>query len=100
MTDVVYSKKVHNQTIPVALFHFIRDMPCHIIINFCKVLSQAILVSTMVTMRPREALTETKKLVVPSAREKVLGNSFNQVSSPYIKRCPLALDCNCETQVS
>jgi hypothetical protein len=31
-------------------------------------------------------ITETKKLEVPSARAKVCGNSFSQVSSPYMIR--------------
>ncbi len=33
-------------------------------------------------------LTETKKLLVPSARSKKSGNSFNHVSSPYMTSFP------------
>lgn len=34
--------------------------------------------------------TDTKKLVVPSARSNIPGNSFSQVSSPYITSRPPA----------
>lgn len=47
-----------------------------------------------------EPLTETKKLEVPSAREKRPGNNFNQVSSPYITNFPACFDFNCTNQLS
>lgn len=45
-------------------------------------------------------LTETKKLVVPSARENMLGNSFSQVSSPYMISLPSCFALICASQVS
>lgn len=45
-------------------------------------------------------LTETKKLVVPSARSKVPGNSFSQVSSPYMSSFPVPLAFICASHVS
>lgn len=45
-------------------------------------------------------LTETKKLEVPSAREKRPGNNFSQVSSPYITKFPACFDFNCTNQLS
>ena len=39
--------------------------------------------------------TETKKLDVPSALVKSPGNSFNQVSSPYISNGPPRTESNC-----
>lgn len=49
-------------------------------------------------------LTETKKLLVPSARSKKSGNSFNHVSSPYMTSFPcLSPNCLaliCASQVS
>ena len=45
-------------------------------------------------------LTETKKLDVPSAREKVPGNNFSQVSSPYITSFPSGFAFSCASQVS
>lgn len=39
-------------------------------------------------------LTETKKLLVPSARSKKSGNNFNHVSSPYITSFPVPFS-NC-----
>ena len=44
---------------------------------------------------PKEqALTDTKKLEVPSTREKVSGNNFSQVSSPYMTSFPPRLSFN------
>ena len=45
-------------------------------------------------------LTDTKKLVVPSAREKVSGNNLSQVSSPYIVNFPPGFPLSCASQVS
>lgn len=45
-------------------------------------------------------LTETKKLDVPSARSKKLGNSFSQVSSPYMTIFPVPFAFICASQVS
>lgn len=45
-------------------------------------------------------LTETKKLVVPSARSNVPGNSFSHVSSPYMASFPVPLAFICASHVS
>ena len=45
-------------------------------------------------------LTETKKLVVPSARSNVPGNSFSHVSSPYMTNFPVSLAFICASHVS
>lgn len=46
------------------------------------------------------ALTDTKKLVVPSALSKKSGNSFSHVSSPYMIIFPVALAFICANHVS
>ncbi len=46
------------------------------------------------------SLTETKKLVVPSARSKVSGNNLSHVSSPNIISFPSGLSFNWDSQVS
>lgn len=48
----------------------------------------------------RRQLTETKKLEVPSARSNVSGNSFSQVSSPYMTSFPPFLAFNWASHVS
>lgn len=70
-------------------------MPRHVIINFRKVLQDnESKVNNLLLLHTRGrwcALTETKKLVVPSARSKKSGKSFNHVSSPYMTSLPLSL---------
>lgn len=44
--------------------------------------------------------TETKKLVVPSARSKVPGKSFSHVSSPYMSTFPVSFAFICANQLS
>ena len=46
------------------------------------------------------ALTDTKKLVVPSALSKKSGKSFNHVSSPYMINFPMPLAFICASHVS
>ena len=76
-------------------------MPCHVIVHFSKVLGISISVARSTLRTPNEVpLTETKKLDVPSARENVSGNSFSQVSSPYITSFPPGLAFSCASQVS
>lgn len=38
MANVVKAKIMKNHQTPVVLFKLIFDMPCHIIVDFCKVL--------------------------------------------------------------
>jgi hypothetical protein len=69
-------------------------MSRHIIVHLRKVLHVASKVNIeffLHTQGERCALTETKKLLVPSARAKKSGNSFNHVSSPYMTSLPLPL---------
>ena len=63
-----------------------RYMPGHIVVDFCKILGYAL--SSLILGEGKDARTETKKLVVPSARENIPGNSFSQVSSPYMTSLP------------
>ena len=46
------------------------------------------------SLEEQQPLTDTKKLEVPSKREKVPGNSFSQVSSPYMTNFPPRLFFN------
>ena len=69
-------------------------MSRHVIINFCKILGLNINFLLLLYTLGWFKLTETKKLVVPSARSKKSGNSFNQVSSPYMTSLPFPLS-NC-----
>ena len=36
--NVVQAEIMHNHCIPVAVQQFIRNMPCHIIVNLCEIL--------------------------------------------------------------
>ena len=72
-------------------------MSSDIIINFSKVL---VIFSAMLYTFVTTQLTETKKLDVPSARSKKSGNSFNQVSSPYMTNLPVPFAFICASQVS
>jgi hypothetical protein len=82
-------------------------MSRHIVIHFCEILHIASEVNDvffLCTLDGQCALTETKKLLVPSARSKKSGKSFNQVSSPYMTSLPLPLSKSlaliCASQVS
>lgn len=76
-------------------------MPCHVIVHFRKVLVIENLVAmSVVHVLNKMPLTETKKLEVPSARENVSGNSFSQVSSPFMTNFPPGLAFNCDSHVS
>jgi hypothetical protein len=65
----------------------------HVVIHFRKVLHRTRKVNGLFLLHTVGwfALTETKKLLVPSARSKKSGNSFNHVSSPYMTSLPLPL---------
>lgn len=86
MANMIYTKIMHNHHIPVRVFKFVRNVSCDIVVNFGKVLSDALSGrSVTVSLFP---LTETKKLDVPSALENVRGKSLSQVSSPYMISLP------------
>lgn len=101
MADVVKPKKVHDHSIPVILFELARDMSRHVVIHFSKVLMKILVLAIAnLQLSIETSLTETKKLEVPSARENVSGNSFNQVSSPYMINLPPGFSFNCVSQLS
>lgn len=100
MADVIKSKIVQDHAIPIILLQLPRYMPRHIVIHFSKILMDWILVLQYRYISTKEALTETKKLEVPSAREKISGKSFNHVSSPYITSFPPCFAFNCASQLS
>ena len=102
VADMIKAKVMHDHAVPIALFQFRWEMSCNIVIHFSEVLNDAsqyrLFYITFVQCSVRQ--TETKKLEVPSAREKIPGKSFNQVSSPYITSFPPGLSFNCNNQVS
>jgi hypothetical protein len=98
---------MQDHRIPVAVEQLLGDMSRHVIVHFCEVLHSASEVNIeffLYTQGGRCALTETKKLLVPSALSKKSGNSFNHVSSPYMTSLPLPLSkflaLICASQVS
>lgn len=64
-------------------------MPRHVVVDLSKVLLEFSASCAGVNVVEYSPLTETKKLVVPSARSKVSGKSFNHVSSPYMTSFPV-----------
>lgn len=101
MANMVKAKIMHDHAGPIALPQFCRHMPRHIIIHFSEILAINSQFATSTIHCPdEEALTETKKLEVPSVREKVSGNNFSQVSSPNIVNFPPGMLFNCESHVS
>lgn len=100
MADVVKSEIVQDHAIPIILFELPGYMPCHVIIHISEILVDWILVLAYKYIFTEESLTETKKLEVPSAREKTSGNSFNQVSSPYMTNFPPCFAFSCASQLS
>jgi hypothetical protein len=93
---------MQNHGIPIVVLELPRDVPGDVVVHLGKVLLPSALDHPLlIPSNPRCAvLTETKKLVVPSARSKVPGNSFNQVSSPYITSFPVPLAFICASHVS
>lgn len=84
---VIQSKVVENKGVPIVGQQFSRHVSRYIVINFCKVLQSAFSTTSLHT-RLLGGPTETKKLVVPSVRENVPGNSLCHVSSPCITILP------------
>ena len=103
MTNMIQTQEMHNHTIPITVVKFCRQMPCHVRINLGEILGDEIPVRDAIAPRvvTKFLLTETKKLDVPSARANIVGNSFNQVSSPYMtRRPPPGRDLSCASQLS
>jgi hypothetical protein len=104
---MIQAQVMQNHCIPIGIQQFLGNMSRHIIINFCKVLRMIWQVNNrlcLYTLGRWFALTETKKLLVPSALSKKSGNNFNHVSSPYMTSLPLPLSKSlpliCASQVS
>lgn len=76
-----------------------RYMASHIVVNFCEILFLNFSTIDLYTT-PTKALTETKKLEVPSDRSNVFGKSLSHVSSPYMTSLPFSLFLICASQVS
>jgi hypothetical protein len=98
---------MQDHAVPITVQQLLRYMSRHIVIHFREVLQNGSKVNDiffLCTLTGRSALTETKKLLVPSARSKKSGKSFNQVSSPYMTSLPLPLSKSlaliCASQVS
>lgn len=102
MSYVIQTQVMHDQSRPVILGKLVWNVSSHIMIYFREVLRENNLsfnTNTAGTQSPKVQLTDTKKLVVPSARSNIPGKSLSQVSSPYItSRPPVAF--NCANQVS
>ena len=82
---------MHNKGRPVILGKLVGNMPSHIMVYFREILENLSFDAT-VYAEPN-VRTDTKKLVVPSARSNIPGNSFSQVSSPYMtSRPPVAFN--------
>ena len=100
---MIQSQIMQNHAIPVAIQQFLRNMPCHIIIDLRKILVSPKYFSVLFSTNPitgATVLTATKKLLVPSSRSKNPGNSFNHVSSPYMTSLPSGCAFSCASQVS
>jgi hypothetical protein len=106
VSNVVKTKVVHDQRIPIGLLKLSRQMTGHVVVDLSEILQEkktrylALKCSTTMPcqrcelvcqQQPDEQytcvrvclLTETKKLLVPSLRpKKSPGNSFSHVSSP------------------
>ena len=92
---------MHYHAVPVLLLKLRFKISCNIIINLCEILFVKFLATaSTIQVIYRWPLTETKKLVVPSARAKVSGNNLSQVSSPNMISFPSGLFFNCDSQVS
>jgi len=89
MSNMIKTKIVHYHSIPVIAYEFFVNMTSHIVINFGKILLKIIFSSNSLQLSTEFLLTETKKLVVPSDLSNIPGNSFNQVSSPYMSSFPV-----------
>jgi len=99
MANMVKTQVVHYHGIPIIHSQFMGHVASNIVINFSKVLSFVFSTINLSTQAPA-ALTETKKLDVPSALANVSGNSLSQVSSPYMTSFPLFLFFICASHVS
>lgn len=87
---------MHNESWPVAIEKLFGNMACHIVVHFNEILCDwsLSLISTCADVRTKTQLTETKKLVVPSALSNIPGKSLSQVSSPYMTSLsPFAFNC-------
>ena len=106
MSNMIQAQIMQDHRIPITIQQLFGNMSCHIIIHFRKILHRAskVNISLFLYTSRRSALTETKKLLVPSALSKKSGNSFNHVSSPYMTSFPLPLSkflaLICASQVS
>jgi hypothetical protein len=101
--NMIQAQIMQNHCIPISIAQLARNMPRHILIHFGKILqitSTYDLITLSTISGQWHLLTETKKLVVPSARTKKSGKSFNHVSSPYITSLPPSFAFNCASQVS
>ena len=103
MPDMIQPQIMQYHRIPISISQLLRNMPRHIIIHLGKVLhitSTYDLITLSTLSGQWHLLTETKKLVVPSARTKKSGKSFNHVSSPYMTSLPSSFALSCASQVS
>ena len=87
MSDVIHAQVMQDNGVPIASVELFGQMACNVVVNFGEILPN---VSELIPVAYafQLGLTDTKKLVVPSARSKVFGNSFSQVSSPYMTSFP------------
>lgn len=94
VANVIETQVMHNQGGPIVFSKLGGNMPRHILVHFHEVLRGESQSATFDSVSWRALLTETKKLVVPSDRSNIPGNSLSHVSSPYItSRSPRALSC-------
>lgn len=93
---------MHDHSVPVIGTQLVGHMSRNIVVNFSEVLLALLSLSTLSTRRS-SLLTDTKKLLVPSARTKVSGKSLSHVSSPYMISLPspsFILSLICASHVS
>lgn len=95
VSNMIQAEIVQDHGIPITVQQLLRNVPRHVVIHFRKVLqSHTSRVNNLLLLYTQGnwcALTETKKLVVPSARSKKPGKSFSHVSSPYMTSLPFSL---------
>ena len=103
MPNMIQTQIMQDHRIPVSIAQLLRNMSRHIVIHLGEVLhmtSTNVLIALSTTSGQWHLLTETKKLVVPSARTKKSGKSFNHVSSPYMTSLPPSFALSCASHVS
>lgn len=80
---------MHNECWPVVMEKLFGNMTCHIVVDLNEILYKWILALLLLLIWYFWTwLTDTKKLVVPSALSNIPGKSLIQVSSPYMTSCP------------